>query len=171
MYKSIDDTRIRNLKVVAMLKQGDRLRTRAHHYSVDTYASIFSYKPLYRFLTGEGKEETVDSLSKLISSCVKQVGLTEKDKGRLCKQMKEVILGVNNLSVTYKDDSTACAGLSFIKEMIEDFIVSVDPTYIRETNATEVECDTEEEDEKPMPDIPKILNGEEENEEDGEELN
>lgn len=146
MYKSIDDTRIRNLKVVSMLKQGDRLRTRAHHYSIDTYTSMFSYKPLYRYLTGEGKEETVDSLSKLISSCVKQVGLTEKDKNRLCKQMKEVIVGVNNLSVTYKDDSTACAGLSFIKEMIEDFIVSVDHNYIRETNATETEYDDDVED-------------------------
>lgn len=145
MYKSIDDTRIRNLKVVAMLKQGDRLRTRAHHYSVDTYTSIFSYKPIYRYLTGEGKEETVDSLSKLISSCVKQTGITEKDKSRLCKQMKEVIVGVNNLAVTYKDDSTACAGLSFIKEMIEDFIVSIDSNYIRETNVTQVEYDTDDE--------------------------
>lgn len=136
MYKSIDSTRIRNLKVVAKLRQGDRLRTRAHHYSIDTYSSIFSYKPIVRYFTGEGKEETVDSLTKLVDSCVKQVGLTTSDKKRLSEQLKGVIKGINNLSITYKEDSTACAGLDFVKELIEDFIVSQDPSYVRETVQT-----------------------------------
>jgi hypothetical protein len=133
MYKSIDSTRIRNLKVVAMIKQGERLRTRAHHYSIDSYTSMFSYKPIYRYLTGEGKEETVDSVSKLVESCVKQSGLSVRDKGRLVEQLKDVIRGLDNLSVTYKEDSTSCAGLNYIQEMIEDFIVSEDSSYVRQT--------------------------------------
>lgn len=134
MYKSIDSSRIRNLKVVAMIKQGERLRTRAHHYSIDSYTSMFSYKPIYRYLMGEGKEETVDSVSKLVESCVRQTGLSTRDKKRLVEQFKEVIIGINNLIVTYKEDSTACAGLNYVQEMIEDFICIEDPTYVRQAS-------------------------------------
>lgn len=140
MYKSIDSTRIRNLKVVAKLKTGERLRTRAHYYSVDAYTSPFlSYKPLMRMLYGEGKDETVDSLTKLVESCVKQVGLTPGDEKRLSRQLKDVIKGINNLSETYKDDSGAVAGLEHVKEVAEDFICIHDPSYVRETNPTVVE--------------------------------
>lgn len=129
-----------------MLKRGQRLRTKSHHYSIDDYTSIFSYVPLYRRLTGENKEETVDSISRLVESCVKQSGLSVQDKKRLTEQLKEVIKGLNNLSVTYKDDSTAVAGLLYILEMTEDFISSEDPTYIRQTNPTiERQYDMEEE--------------------------
>jgi hypothetical protein len=145
MFKSIDESKIINLNVIAMLKKGDRLRTRSHHYSIDTYTSMFSYKPIIRYFNGEGKVETIDSISKLITSCVKQIGDSKKERQRLAKKLKKVFVGVHNLSDTYIGDATARAGLSYIKELIEDFIVSVDPTYIRETNITEVEYDTDEE--------------------------
>lgn len=148
MYKSIDSSRIRNLKVVSMVKQGERLRTRSHHYSIDNYTSMFSYKPLYRYLTGEGKEETVDSVSRLIETCVRQPGMEKRDRQRLVEQFKDVIVGIKNLSVTYKDDSTACAGLHYIHEMIEDFICLEDKTYVRQAGvalSSDGEVELEEE--------------------------
>ena len=132
-----------------MLKKGDRLRTRSHHYSIDTYSSMFSYKPIIRYFNGEGKVETIDSISKLVTSCVKQVGDSKKERQRLAKKLKEVFIGVHNLSDTYSEDATAKAGLSYIKELIEDFIVSVDPTYVRETNPTEVHYESDDDDRMP----------------------
>jgi len=139
MYKSIDSTRIRNLKVIAMIKQGQKLCTRLHHYSIDDYNTTFTYKAIFRWFNGESRTETIDSISKLVESCVQQTGLSQSEKIRLANQFKEVIKGVKNLAMTYKDDSTACAGLEFIIETIEDFIVANDNTYVRETTAVEME--------------------------------
>jgi hypothetical protein len=125
-----------------MVKQGERLRTRAHHYSIDSYTSMFSYKPIYRYLTGEGKEETVDSVSKLVESCVKQAGLSVRDRKRLTAQLKEVIIGIDNLRITYKEDSTACAGLVYIQEMIEDFIRIGDFAYHMKGTDADSDSDT-----------------------------
>lgn len=137
MYKSIDSTRIRNLKVVAKLKQGERLRTRSHYYSIEPYYSpYFSFRPLVRMVYGEGKTETTDSLSRLVESCVLQAGMAHEDKMRLTEQLKEVIKGINNLAVTYKEDSGAVSGLEYVKEVAEDFIVQYDPDYVRETRPT-----------------------------------
>lgn len=134
MYRSIDCTRIRNLKVVAMLKTGQRLRTKSHYYSIDeAYDSFLSYIPVSRFFAGETKIETVDSITRLVESCVKQTGLTKMDRTRLSEQLKSCIEGINNLTVTYKSDSASVAALVFIIEMIEDFIVSEDPNYVRQT--------------------------------------
>jgi polyhydroxyalkanoate synthesis regulator phasin len=130
MYRSIDSSRVRNLKVVAMLKKGQRLRTKAHHYAIDDYTSILSVQPLYRYMTGENKEETVDSISRLVESCVKQGGLSDRDNRRLVDQLKNVNKGLDNLAVTYKDNSTAVAGIEFIKEMIHDFILIGEPDHV-----------------------------------------
>ena len=133
MYKSVESKHIRNLKVIAMLKRGDRLRTRPENYSIDTYDSIFSYKPIYRYLTGESKEDTVESLNRLVETCIKQAATAPHDKKRLAEQFKSAMKGLNNLAETYKESSTVVAGLDFIKEVIEDFIVTEDPEYQRET--------------------------------------
>jgi len=54
-----------------------------------------------------------------------------------------VLVGIKNLYITYKDDSTACAGLDYINELIEDFIVRHDLNYQRETITTILEEEEE----------------------------
>lgn len=121
MYKSIDSSRVRNLKLIARLKAGDKLCTRYHHYSIDTYGP-FSYRSVVRYLNGESRSETIDSLTQLIESCVKQHGISQDERRRLANEFREVVKGVKNLSITYKDDSTACVGLDLIREMMEEYI-------------------------------------------------
>jgi hypothetical protein len=136
MYRSIDSTKIRNLKVIAMIKQGQRLRTRTQFYSIDDYSLMTIYKAGIRYFTGESRTETIDAITRLIESCVRQAGVSESERKRLSFQLTEVLTGIKNLYITYKDDSTACAGLDYITELIEDFIVKHDSTYQRESITT-----------------------------------
>lgn len=142
MYRSIDSTKIRNLKVIAMVKQGQRLRTRTQFYSIDDYSIMTLYRAGIRYFTGESRSETIDAITRLIESCVRQAGVSETERKRLSFQLKDVLKGIKNLYITYKDDSTACAGLDYITELIEDFIVKQDPTYKRETITTLLEEET-----------------------------
>ena len=126
MYRSIDSTKIRNLKVIAMLKHGQRLRTRTQFYSIDDYSLMTIYKAGIRYITGESRTETIDAITRLIESCVQQANILEAERIRLSNQLKEVLIGITNLYITYKDDSTACAGLDYITELIEAFIIKQD---------------------------------------------
>lgn len=121
MYNSIDSSRIRNLKLISRLKTGDKLCTRYHHYSIDAYSPL-SYRSIMRMIHGESRSETIDSLTQLIESCVKQYGIATDERTRLANEFRDVVKGVKNLSVTYKDDSTACVGLDLIREMMEEYI-------------------------------------------------
>lgn len=121
MYGSFHATIIRNLKVVARLKQGQKLNTRLHHYSIDEHTTM-SVKSLYRWINGESREQTVDSLTQLIESIVRQNGLPKEESNRLIRQLSEAYIGIVNLSITYKDDNTTCAGLEYILESIDNFI-------------------------------------------------
>jgi hypothetical protein len=121
MYRSIDSSRIRNLKLISRLKTGDKLCTRYHHYSIDAYSPL-SYRALFRMIHGESRSETIDSLTQLTESCVNQYGIAPDERTRLADEFKDVVKGIKNLSLTYKDDSTACVGLDLIREMMEEYI-------------------------------------------------
>lgn len=121
MYRSIDSSRIRNLKVLSRLKPGQKLNTRYHHYSIEDY-SFFSYKSLLRWANGESRSQTIDSLTQLVESCVNQHGMKDDEKKRLLIQLNESKRGIENLGVTYNEDSTTCAGLEYIIEIIKRYI-------------------------------------------------
>jgi hypothetical protein len=126
-----------------MIKQGQRLRTRTQFYSIDDYSIMTIYKAGIRYFTGESRTETIDAITRLIESCVRQAGVSETERKRLSFQLKDVLVGIKNLYITYKDDSTACAGLDYINELIEDFIVRHDLNYQRETITTILEEEEE----------------------------
>jgi hypothetical protein len=121
MYRSIDSSRVRNLKLVAQLRVGDKLCTRYHHYSIDPYGP-FSLRALTRLINGESRSETIESITQLIESCINQHGISSDEKRRLGNEFKEVIKGVSNLMVTYRGDKTSCVGIQLVKEMMEEYI-------------------------------------------------
>lgn len=121
MYKSIDSSRIRNLKLLSQLKVGDKLCVRYHHYSIDPYGS-FSLRALTRLINGESRAETIESVTQLIESCIKQHGISNNEKKRLANEFKNVKKGVENLMVTYRGDQTSCVGLELIIEMMKEYI-------------------------------------------------
>jgi len=73
-------------------------------------------------MNGESRNQTVDSLAQLVDSCVRINGLSKEESDRLIRQLSEAYIGIINLSITYKDDNTTCAGLEYILESIDDFV-------------------------------------------------
>jgi hypothetical protein len=120
MYKAVDYVRIRKLKVVAKLTKGQKLNTRQQHYSIED-ASVLSLKGFYRWVNGESRSETVESLTELIISCTQQTGMDPSEHVNMAKQLMEVAEGIRNLAYTYKEDQTTCAGLDILLEMISAY--------------------------------------------------
>lgn len=153
MYKSIDSSRIRNLKLISKLKIGDKLCTRSHHYSIDAFRPI-SFNSIYRIINGESRTETIDSITLLVESCINQHGVSVEERKRLANEFKGVVKGITNLGLTYKDDSTAMVGLELIKEMLLEYIKINGTEDVEDTSlkiiedgiveADEIELDTEE---------------------------
>lgn len=120
MYRNIDYVRVRKLKVVAKLQRGQKLNTRQQHYSIED-ASLLSLQGIYRWFNGESRSETVESLTELILSCTRQTGMDPNEHKVLANQLIDVAEGIRNLSFTYKEDSTTCAGLDILLDIINDY--------------------------------------------------
>ena len=122
MYNSIDSARIINLKVVSKLKRGEKLNTRYYRFTIESIA-MFSPQFFFRWVNGESRDQTIDALDSLISSCVMQSGSLEKPElDELISQLMLASQGIQNLAQTYKDDPTTCAGIEMILEKISFFV-------------------------------------------------
>lgn len=132
MYRSIDSSRVRNLKLIAQLKVGDKLCTRYHHYSIDSYGP-FSIRAVTRLINGESRNETIDSLTQLVESCINQHGIAPDEKRRLANEFKEGVKGIQNLVITYRGDKSSCVGLQLILDMMEEYVelfADKDPVFV-----------------------------------------
>ena len=121
MYSTIDSARIINLKVVSKLKRGQKINTRFYRFTIET-TSVLSTSFLMRWINGESRDQTIDALDSLVSSCVNQVGLNERENNDLVDQLISASEGIKNLAQTYKDDQTTCAGIEMILEKIKFFV-------------------------------------------------
>lgn len=123
MDSPIDPVRYSNLKVIARLKQGEKLRTRGHRFKIDEYdPKTWPVQSMTRWTQGENRYESVSSITSLIESCITQKGMTPESQAGLARQFEAVLRGVLNLAVTYKDDTTICAYLELVIEMLEGYI-------------------------------------------------
>lgn len=143
MFTSIDSGRVINLKVVAKLKRGDKLNTRLYRFTIEE-TSIFSPAFFFRWVNGESRDQTIDALDTLISSCITQNGLSQRETMDLVDQLMMTSRGIKNLAETYKDDQTCVAGIEMILEKIEFFVKKYGKT-IRDgsTDGTDGTCDVE----------------------------
>ena len=130
----------RNLKVISSLKQNDKLITES---------SIFEIHPptmgrsAYRIWKSENREQNLDRILQCVreakSFIEKTISTTEQSESfqgklalitqeRLSKRMlsalQEVIPGMTNFSVTYKDDAGILAKIDLIIEEINDFVTA-----------------------------------------------
>jgi hypothetical protein len=123
MFSSIDSDRIINLKVVAKLKRGEKLNTRLQHYTIEP-PGFLSPAALYRWMGGESRRQTIQSLDSLITSCINQGRMGAEEIASLVEQLQQTTIGVENLMYTYKDDHTTVSGLELIMQKINYFIVN-----------------------------------------------
>lgn len=143
----MDASRVRNLKVISKLKRGQKLNTRFHRFTIDE-SSVLSFNSVFRFFNGEGRNETVDSVTELIKSSIDTKGLSKKELERLREHIYNAKNGIVCLMDTYKNDCTTVSGLEYVVEMIDDFIGN-DPKFTISTkDSSEEEVDYNEEDER-----------------------
>ena len=82
MIPTFDVTKIRNLKVIAKLKVGQKLSTRYQFYSIVSTDSYFIAPK--RWFSGETRHNTVDSIQTLVMSCITRKPSFRRYKVRIC---------------------------------------------------------------------------------------
>lgn len=130
----------RNLKVIGSLKQNDKLITESSIFEIHPPTMTRS---VYRIWKSENREENLNK----ILACVREaknfiektISTTEQSESfqgrlflitqdRLSKRMltaiEEVVPGLTNFSVTYKDDAGILAKIDLIIEEIKDFVTA-----------------------------------------------
>lgn len=120
MVSSIDHARLVNLKVVARLKRGQKLNTRMHYFQI-VDKSIFNSMSFFRWLNGESREQTISSLTELVTSCINVDVLKKDDIPIIVEELIKTSGGLCNLIFTYSDDSTVESSLTLIIEQIGRF--------------------------------------------------
>jgi hypothetical protein len=121
MVSSIDHARLVNLKVVARLKRGQKLNTRMHYFQI-VDKSIFNSMSFFRWLNGESREQTISSLTELVTSCINVDVLKKDDIPIIVEELIKTSGGLCNLIFTYSDDSTVESSLTLIIEQIGRFV-------------------------------------------------
>lgn len=121
MISSIDRTRLVNLKVVARLQRGQKLKTRKQYFEIDDNSS---YMPQWitRMLSEETKEHTLFSLSDLITSCTNANVLKKEEIPLVIDELINASEGICNLIATYIKFSTTMADLITTLQQIFGFI-------------------------------------------------
>lgn len=130
----------RNLRVISSLKQNDKLITESSIFEIHPPTMTRS---MYRIWKSENREENLNK----ILACVREaknfiektISTTEQSESfqgklalitqdRLSKRMlaavEEVIPGLINFCVTYKDDAGILAKIDLIIEEIKDFVTA-----------------------------------------------
>lgn len=135
MYKDINDTRIVNLEIIAMLEDGDKLYTTDELFVVEK-PGLRSWQAVKRFVFGESRTITVSNIKSLVKSCIEQKNLCKEDIELLCKQLIATSAGIRNLSRTYASDKTARASIKTLLDTIEHFVNIHMPIDVREDDAS-----------------------------------
>jgi hypothetical protein len=93
-----------SLKVISGLQEGQKLSTRNGLLSIDRKAS-----PLLRWLNGDNRSTTLMFIGSVVNEAL------------LCgcrDELKEAVLGIESLKVTYAEDSAFVAGVEVILKRI-----------------------------------------------------
>ena len=130
----------RNLKVIASLKQNEKLITEGPIFEIHPPTMGRS---LWRVWRSEGRERNFDKIQCCIREAKnfieKTVASTEQSdtfcgqlhlitqaklSQRVMLAMEDAIPGLDNVAVTYREDAGVLAKIDLIKEEINDFIIA-----------------------------------------------
>lgn len=117
------DTILLNLKMLSQINPNDKLYTENGQIKIDTPTLM---QGIYRWMNEYSRERTMDDLDKLINETLKYVNTnikkdsrTEEDNRNCQKILVEIsksLTGIQNLKITYKDDTYIQSKLDVINE-------------------------------------------------------
>jgi len=125
---------LRNLTIVAMAKQNDKLYTLGSTFEIDPPTARRS---VMRRWYGEGRLHNIERISDTVQRSMQLVAMTLTETAvpdevrhdqrmrrqvRFLNALESAQRGVRNLIVTYQTDSTAQVRLSLLDQQIQDFV-------------------------------------------------
>jgi len=138
------DRTLRNLSVVAQVKQNDKLTTLGDTFEIYPPTVL---RGACRKWSGETRDGNLQRIQELINSaCAYITHTTEKmgnldsvTKNHLQRKCARVMIaldkcrvGLTNLSHTYIDDTTCCVKIKLLVQTIEDFLEVVNHNHVPE---------------------------------------
>ena len=124
--EDIVDHLLTSLKVISMIKEGQKVCVRNGHLTLEIQ-STGVVTSLRRWINKDSRQTTVQYIKSVIQNAL-AVSKTYKNQvsvGKLLIGMKEALIGISSLVVTYSDDATVSATLQVLHDRISTELKSL----------------------------------------------
>ena len=118
--EDIIDQLLTSLKVISMIKEGQKVCVRNGHLSLEVQSTgvITSFR---RWINRDNRQTTVCYIKSVVHNAlsVTKTHNNETSVIKVLKGLEESITGINSLIVTYMDDATVSATLQVLRDRIQ----------------------------------------------------
>lgn len=101
-----------SLKIISMIKEGQKVRVRSGHLDVHDSGNVFT--SVFRWLRNDNRQTSLTYISNIINRAINE----NCDK----KAIQEALSGMNALKVTYATDINIVARILVLEEKIQYYI-------------------------------------------------
>jgi spore germination protein GerM len=122
-YSIMVDDIIISLKVIAMIKEGQKVSIHNGLLEIETQSRGF-FTALKRWFNNDNRGNTIHYVKNMVNNA-----LNVRD-AKVTEALQDALQGINALSVTYSEDATVVANLKFLQEKIKDHIRTVNSNEI-----------------------------------------
>jgi hypothetical protein len=118
--EDIVDHLLTSLKVISMIKEGQKVCVRNGHLSLEVQ-STGVLTSLRRWIHKDNRQTTVSYIKSVVQNALSTTKSHNNDKSvvKLFRGLEEAITGINSLTVTYADDATVAATLQVLNDRIK----------------------------------------------------
>jgi hypothetical protein len=116
LYEEIIDNIITNLKILSMVQKNEKLCIRKGYLQID---KVSKFQFLKRFLFNDSRDNTLIYLKQLIRN-IKMILETKRDL--VIDDFDNIVMGINNLKITYSDDPMIIASFDHIVTKLKKLI-------------------------------------------------
>jgi hypothetical protein len=125
--EDIVDHLLTSLKVIAMIKEGQKVCVRNGHLSLETQSTgvVTSVK---RWIHGDSRATTLHYIKSVLhnSIIVSKTYKNQTSVDKLTLGMTEALIGISSLIVTYAEDATVSATLQVLHNRVSTELKSLD---------------------------------------------
>ena len=118
--EEIIDHLLTSLKVISMIKEGQKVCVRNGHLSLEVQSTgvITSFR---RWINRDNRQTTICYIKSVVHNAlsVTKTHNNEMSVYKVVKGLEESVTGINSLTVTYTDDATVSATLQVLRDRIQ----------------------------------------------------
>ena len=118
--EEIVDHLLTSLKVISMIKEGQKVCVRNGHLSLEVQ-STGVLTSLRRWIHKDNRQTTLSYIKSVVQNAI-SITKSHNDETsvqKILKGLEESIVGINSLTVTYSDDATVAATLQVLRDRIQ----------------------------------------------------